>query len=100
MALFTVVMEYNEGTYISQIKNASPENALRLWGTSLDLNTIPNFGSKSKKILLNELLDCNHKLVLLDKMVNAWCTSLVIRNKLILLNIIKTDTIPPNSEDG
>jgi hypothetical protein len=87
--LFTIVMEFDGGTFISQSHGHTPEDALQKWCEDLDSNTIQNFGPKSKDILVNELLDCNHNLVLLDGMINVWCTSHVIRGKLMLINVIK-----------
>lgn len=92
MPLFTIIMDYDGGIYISQHRGDSPGNALKTWSKSLNTDTIQNFGPKSREALLNELLDCNHELVPLNGMLNAWCTSLVVRDKLILLNIVKTDS--------
>ena len=91
MSLFTVIMEFNEGTFVSQIRDTSPAKSLIKWAKKLDIDDIPGLGPKLKEQLLNSFNDTEHAPVLLDGMKNVWCTCVTLTGKLLLVHIIKTE---------
>ena len=97
MNLYTIIFEYREGTYISQVKAKDESNALGKWGESLDCDSIAFMGEKLKTKLneqiAEELLDSPP--VLLDGTKNVWCAGLLLFG---LVNIIKTDEMEENNE--
>jgi hypothetical protein len=44
MNLYTIIFEYREGTYISQVKAKDESNALGKWGESLDCDSTALLG--------------------------------------------------------
>lgn len=89
MSLFTVIADYEGGTYISQHRASSPSKAILRWVDResflfVDLRLTP----KQKENLKKEL-EGDSPVRLMDT-VSAWCKSATLKRKLLLLNIIKT----------
>ena len=78
MAKFTLILEFRGGTYIRQLRAASPKAALSALAAGPD--------PKSK--LFGALLD--DKPVAIDGVTNCWCSSAVYQGKLALVNIVRT----------
>jgi hypothetical protein len=89
MSIFTFILEYSGGTYIKQLEADGVKRARDLWAERIDLNQVHGLTQKSASDF-RELFTSND-VVLLDGLRNVWCQSRVIRNKLALLNIVKTD---------
>ena len=53
--LYTVVMDYRSGTYISQVKARSVETALRVWTEHLDISGVAGLGRRRKAELIGEI---------------------------------------------
>ncbi len=77
---FTLIADYKGGTYISQVRANSPEEAVIIWAENLDTKSIAGFKSKSKAKLIEQLQQQleGDAPVLLDGLKNAWCTSALI----------------------
>ena len=90
MPLYTFMMEYAGGTYISQIKAPSPKSACLKWAKSLDISQIGGMRDKSKQSLLEQMKE--EKPVPLDGLLNAWCVTAYLRRGLVLINLIKTES--------
>jgi hypothetical protein len=93
MAFFTVILEYDGGTYIRQLESANVEEAILAWAENLDLKPIQGLGPSSKAFLLRDLaLDFKDGCgpVALDGVVNVWCDSHRLRNKLALITLGQT----------
>jgi hypothetical protein len=88
MPLYTFIMEYAGGTYISQVKAASPKAAIVRWARELPAGEIDDFGPASKVRLIREVSEEPPVAVL--NLSNAWCVSTLIRGKLALMNIVRT----------
>lgn len=89
MSLYTFIMDYNGGTYISQFENSgSLSNACLGWAKKLKTSDILGFGEKSRKILLEQLK--NEEIIPISDLQNCWCLSSLIRNNLALITIIET----------
>ena len=86
--LFTVLMEYCGGTYISQVEEDSAGEALLAWAINLDPAPIAKFDEPRKLELIAEVQGDNA--VPLDGLVNAWCATALISGDLALVNIIAT----------
>ncbi|MEO6807386.1 MAG: hypothetical protein ABI286_02730 [Edaphobacter sp.] len=90
-SLFTVILEFGGGTYISQVKAQGPSEALTEWITTqsdADLSSWKLDRTKMAKLFAEE---SPH---LLDGLQNAWCMSASLANGFALANIIKT--VPAN----
>jgi hypothetical protein len=62
MARFTLILEFGGGTYIRQVKAASPETALRKLAA----------GTDDRRSLFRVLAD--EKAVAIEGIANCWCS--------------------------
>jgi hypothetical protein len=89
--LFTIVMDYCGGTYVSQVEETSPIAALRVWATRLEVIDIWNFDEGTKQELLTEVHDDDTlQPVPLRGLVNAWYTSFSLKPGSASVNIVGT----------
>jgi hypothetical protein len=89
MPLYTFIMDYDAGTYISQVAAPSPKSACVKWARRLDIQQVKGLGGKSHKSLIDEMKD--ESPTPLDGLFNAWCATALIRGRLALINIIQTE---------
>lgn len=89
MPLYTFVMDYAGGTYVSQISADSPDSAFVLGANSLEPSQIFQFGPKAKNSLVEQLKQDEH--VALDGLLNVWCATAIVRGKLVIINLIQTE---------
>jgi hypothetical protein len=89
MALYTFIMEYAGGTYISQIRSSSPKSACVKWAQKLDDSQVKGLGLKGKESLIGQMRE--DAPVALDGLLNAWCNPALIRGKLALINLVRTE---------
>jgi hypothetical protein len=54
MALYTIILDYRGGTYISQVRARSPRAAAKLWAHTLDVVSVKHLGAKGKQRIINE----------------------------------------------
>lgn len=88
MPLYTFVMDYAGGTYVSQVKAASPRAALKRWASELPVSQIDDFGSASKSRLIEDVED--ETPTMLAGLSNVWCSTALMRGKLALINFVQT----------
>lgn len=92
--LYTVVMDYRGGTYISQVEADDVATALRRWAAALDVWEGERLGPQRKAKLIRKLdedLACDMGPVLLDGLINAWCTTVRLsRGSSLLIHIVAT----------
>jgi len=89
MSLYTFIMEYAGGTYISQINSSSPKSACVKWAQGLDVSQVSGLGGKSKESLIEQMKDESPTLI--DGVFNTWCASAIIRGELVLVNFVLTE---------
>jgi hypothetical protein len=89
MSLYTFIMEYAGGTYISQAKASSPKLACVKWAQSLDVSQMSGLGGKSKESLIEQMKDESPTPI--DGVLNTWCASALIRGDLVLVNFVLTE---------
>jgi len=91
MALYTVILDYRGGTYISQTHAEDESSALRSWAQPLDTREIQHLGpSRKRKLILEidkDLKELNAPFPL-NGLQNAWCAGSFLGGGLV--NIIKT----------
>ena len=78
MAKFTIILEFGGSTFIRQVKAPSPQSALKKIAT----------GNHGKAELFREL--SKDKPIAIEAIDNCWCCSTLHREKLALVNIVKT----------
>lgn len=82
-------MDFDDGTYISQISAKDLKSACLKWANDLNESEIFNFGKSRKKILIDEI--SREELVAIKDIKNVWCSTIDLRGKLALINIVQTD---------
>lgn len=86
--LYTVILEYRGGTYISQLYCTDLSMVLGRWAKRIPENDLAEWGL-SRQALLTAIRD--NSLVALANCVNAWCTTgLDDRDKQFLVNVVLT----------
>jgi hypothetical protein len=86
--LFTIVLDHRGGTYLAQVRAASPASALTVWARQLPSQCIPGIGKATAAALAERLRE--HPPVALDGLMSAWCTGSAVRGAFALINIILT----------
>jgi len=90
MNLFTIILDFKEGTYIRQIESDTPLNAVIRWASNLRCEEIYGLDPTWKKSILDELKDKDNIPTPLENILNVWCTTFTIKGSLGLINIVKT----------
>ena len=87
MALYTIVLDFDGGTYIRQERAADADTAVAVWEKR---KSVRNFlGLRhTKGSLFDEEVD--RIPVALKGLRNVWCTSALVGEKLALINVVKT----------
>lgn len=88
--IYTFIMDYAGGTYVSQVEALSPLEALKVWAMSLDAAGIFGLGALGKKQLVKQATEETPAVAPLDQLINAWCWTAIARNNLALVNIVGT----------
>ena len=87
MALFTVILEFDGGTYISQFKASSPDDAAVKHADYL-VGLRGMSTPTSRKRLADRL--SAEKPVAIEGARNVWCCSALVGRKPALVNIVAT----------
>ncbi|MFT3997809.1 MAG: hypothetical protein QM667_10410 [Asticcacaulis sp.] len=87
-SLYTVVLDYDGGTYISQVRAPDERAALFLW---CDRFEAAETAAKTRKVAskVRKSLD-DDRPVLLSGCEFVWCATASRKGKFILINIVKT----------
>ncbi len=89
MALYTFMLEFNGGSYISQVKASSPKSAIGVWAKKLNTNDITGLGPSGKTQLISSLKEDTP--VAIAGVLNTWCSIAWMRGKLAIIYFVKTD---------
>ena len=92
MALFSIVMYYEGGSYVAQARARNPTQAVRKWAHQFD----PSFLSKrdifAREDLIREIENLDDRPVPLKETVNVWTVSASPRADcdIAIIKIVKT----------
>lgn len=81
-------MDFQGGTYISQVNASSPKSACVKWAENLETAKIQGLGLKGKGFLIEEMKEPP---VALKGVLNTWCTSTLIFGKGAYINLVQTE---------
>lgn len=90
--LFTLVLDWKGGTYLSQVKAPTLKTAKRKWLTSIPLEI---FGTHQVLSELATQIDEDEP-VLLEGLESVWCTGFMVEEKLALVHVIATCQLEPS----
>ncbi len=89
MELYTFIMEYLGGTYISQVKAQDEYNAMRQWISNLNVHEIKGLTIRDKqKIIKNDFED--EEAVLIKGIKNTWHFSIRTKKGIGFVNFVMT----------
>ncbi|MDX1302932.1 hypothetical protein [Photobacterium sp.] len=89
MSVYTLILEYNAATYMSQVEASDEKAALIEWAEELDVCTIDGFPLDGADQLLKNLEA--QALSPVVKLVNVWNLTFVVGHDLAILHLIKTE---------
>jgi len=89
MSLYTFILDYTGRTYISQVEAPNLAKAVLKWPDGLVTDEVKGFGPKTADILKVRLAE--DKPILLSGLINTWCVTAIIRGRLALIHIVKTE---------
>jgi hypothetical protein len=87
--LYTILVEYDGGTYISQEYANNPIEAVRYWSRNEESEGFLKQLNRSERIeLQQDFYDSD--LVRIKRNINVWCDTTNIAGKFLLLHCIQT----------
>jgi hypothetical protein len=89
MELFTFIMEYLGGTYISQVEARDQKQARDIWIRNLEVKEIESFTIKDKEDIIKENFS-DEDIVLIKGMKSVWFFMIKTKIDNGYVNIIKT----------
>lgn len=89
MPFYTFIMEFDGGTYVSQVNAPSEKSACLKWARTLDLSAIQGLNDRERESLIEQMKDDSP--VALTGTVNVWCITALIRGKHALINFVRTE---------
>lgn len=90
MFLYTFIMDYEGGTYISQFTGKTVKDACVKWANNLAVSEIESFNETNKLEFIKEIkAEIPNQI---DRLVNVWCISLLTEDdKLAIVDIVQTE---------
>lgn len=89
MGLFTLVLDYRGGTYVSQANCSTFGDLASVLGKAIDWKAIPNnVTEKDKQQFLNDLAEIPPSAI--DGLKNVWCSSARLGKTMAILHIVET----------
>ena len=89
MELFTFIMAYLGGTYISQVEATDEEQARDIWIRNLKIEEIEFFTANDQENIIKEKF-VDDDLALIEGMKNVWFFMVETKNGFGHINVIKT----------
>ncbi len=90
--LYSFIVNFEGGEYISQIRANSVHDAVLIWGRSANVNEIENFDAKAKESLLKKIRNVYPNAV--AGAANAWAFDVSPLGRIMQIAIIKTSEEP------
>ena len=95
MPLYTFIMEYAGGSYVSQVKASSPKSACVKWARELNGSAVEGLDQRSKSALVKEMNE--GKPTPIKTTLSVWCTTALIRGKVAIITLIQTEVVNAGS---
>lgn len=87
MTRFTIVCDYEGGTYVSQVRASDAVHSLTAWAGQLQSERpIPD----TSDLIAEAALQTPDDIVPLDGLTGVWCWTGSVREQLVLAHIIET----------
>lgn len=90
-SLFTFVVEFRKGTYVSQVRSTGVSEALRNWADKVDTKTIKNLDVKTLSFIREQVSSREFdKPTKIAGIRNTWFTILLTKKGAFYISIVKT----------
>jgi hypothetical protein len=88
MGLYTFFMDFEGGTYASQVRANSPTEALKVWAET----KLSGYSELLGVNITSQCIEYAYKegIVALEGLKNTWCGSFMIEDGHALINLIQT----------
>ena len=90
---FTIIADYDGGTYISQWEASNPQAALIKWSQSFDFSVMPGV-SNSRLTKFREWI-AQESATPITGTKGVWCASASYAKKHMLINVVRTAVTKP-----
>jgi hypothetical protein len=101
MPLYTFVLDFKGGTYISQVEASSESEACVRWAKQLDWAGIDGFERRCREELIGG--ENGEKLLPVEGLRNVWCQTALLGDDLALVHLVLTekgtDNRPPPADN-
>lgn len=87
---YTLVCEFNGGTYVSQFQAIDELHAVTVWASEFSKQQPALDQSCDVADAIGAKISDGDTPVRLEGLTNAWCATAVVGDELALLNIVKT----------
>ena len=85
-SLFTVVCEFDGGTYVSQVRASDERHALIAWAALLQREKpVPSASDRIAASVIDE-----DSLTRIDDLIDVWCWTARVDDKLVLTNVVRS----------
>ena len=88
--LFTLILDWRGGTYVSQVRASSPQQAVVLWAQQDLLRPAIELDPERRFRLERDLESGDSRPVRLANTDNVWCATTLLDNDLACLHVVKT----------
>ena len=88
--LFTLILDWRGGTYVSQVWASSPQQATVLWAQQDLLQPAIELDREHRSRLERDLESGDGRPVRLADTDNVWCVTTLLDNDLASLHVVKT----------
>lgn len=89
MSIYTLILEYDGATYMTQVEAADETEALSEWTDDLDVCAIDGFPLDDAEPVIKSLKEQVPSPV--RNLINVWNVNFVVGHNLAILHLIKTE---------
>ncbi len=89
MELYTFILDYLGGTYISQVKSSNKFEAMKLWIQNLQIDEIENFSNNDKMNLIRDNFS-DEDPIAISGLKNVWHFLITTSKGTGFVNFVKT----------
>ncbi len=88
--LYTFIMEFRQGTYVSQVNAKTMFGACKKWAENIDASVVKHFTESNRKKLFLEFSSKENKPSKLNDLRNVFYTGVMLGNHVAHINIVVT----------
>ncbi|WP_331345886.1 hypothetical protein [Cellvibrio sp. UBA7661] len=88
--LFTFLVDFDGGTFISQYQEESLQAATLSWAEKLDSQVFPDITEKAWSDLIAQVNEPDNQPVAVSGLKNVWCSSYLVGSTVLIVHIVST----------